>query len=146
MGYEHFGKMKIWWAHLWTAHLQQLWAHALQWRHNERDNVSNHHPHDCLLKRLFRRRSTKASKLRVTGLRQGNSPVTGNFPHKGPVTQKHPRLMTSTCGIVSSKFVVKRVPGIRTAHPDLFVYSTMAWWRWNIISVACHFPLGVVFL
>ena len=26
---------------------------TLQWRHNERDGVSNHQPHDCLLKRLF---------------------------------------------------------------------------------------------
>ena len=42
--------------------------------------VSNHQPHDCLLKRLFRRRSKKASKLRVTGLSEGNSPVTGEFP------------------------------------------------------------------
>ena len=30
--------------------------------------------------RLFRRRSTKTSKLRVTGLCVGNSPVTGEFP------------------------------------------------------------------
>ena len=36
--------------------------------------------HDCLLNRLFRRRSTKTSKPRVTGLRGGNSPVTGEFP------------------------------------------------------------------
>ena len=40
----------------------------LQWRHNGRDGVSNHQPHDCLLKLLFRRRSKKTSKLRVTGL------------------------------------------------------------------------------
>ena len=39
----------------------------LQWRHNGRDSVSNHQPHDCLLNRLFRRRSKKTSKLRVTG-------------------------------------------------------------------------------
>ena len=39
----------------------------------------NHQHHDCLLKRLFRRRSMKTSKLRVTGL-VGNSPVTGEFP------------------------------------------------------------------
>ena len=38
----------------------------LQWRHNERDGVSNHQSHDCLLNRLFRRRSKKASKLCVT--------------------------------------------------------------------------------
>ena len=52
----------------------------LQWRHVERDGVSNHQPHDCLLNRLFRRRSKKTSKLRVTGLCEGNSPGTGEFP------------------------------------------------------------------
>ena len=40
----------------------------LQWRHNGRDRVSNHQPHDCLLHRLFR------------------GPV--NYPHKWPVTRK----------------------------------------------------------
>ena len=48
----------------------------LQWRHYGRDSVSNHQPHDCLLNRLFRRRSKKTSKLRVTGLCAGNSPGT----------------------------------------------------------------------
>ena len=52
----------------------------LQWRYNERDGFSNHQPHDYLLKRLFRRRSNKTPKLRVTGLCEGNSPVTGEFP------------------------------------------------------------------
>ena len=52
----------------------------LQWRHNGHDSVSNHQPHDCLLNRLFRRRSKKTSKLRVTGLCAGNSPGTGEFP------------------------------------------------------------------
>ena len=53
---------------------------TLQWRHNGRGSVSNHQPHDCLLNRLFRRRSKKTSKLRVTGLCAGNSPGTGEFP------------------------------------------------------------------
>ena len=53
---------------------------SFQWRHNECDGVSNHRPHDCLLNRLFRRRSKKTSKLRVTGLCVGNSSVTGEFP------------------------------------------------------------------
>ena len=30
----------------------------------------------------------KPSKLRVIGLCEGHSPVTGEFPHKGPVTRK----------------------------------------------------------
>ena len=46
----------------------------------ERDGVSNHRPHNCLLNRLFRSSSKQTSKLRVTGLCEGNSPVTGEFP------------------------------------------------------------------
>ena len=53
---------------------------ALQWRHNGYDNVPNHRRHDCLLNRLFRRRSKKTSKLHATGLCAGNSPGTGEFP------------------------------------------------------------------
>ena len=52
----------------------------LLWRHNGRDSVSNNQPHVCLLNRIFRRRSKKASKLRVTGLCAGISPGTGEFP------------------------------------------------------------------
>ena len=52
---------------------------SFQWRHNGRDNVPNHQPHGWLLNRLFRRWSKKTSKLRVSGLFAGNSPVTGEF-------------------------------------------------------------------
>ena len=66
------------------ARLFMTWWHReprpLHWRQNGRDSVSNHQPHDCLLNRLFRRRSKKTSKLRVTGLCAGNSPGTGEFP------------------------------------------------------------------
>ena len=61
---------------------------SLRWRHNEHAGVSNHQPHGCLLNRLFRRRWKKTSKLRVTGLCEGNSPGPVNSPHKGPVTRK----------------------------------------------------------
>ena len=64
---------------------------SLWWRHNDRDGVSNHQSYDCLLNRLFRHRSKKTSKLRVTGLCEGNS------QHKGPVTRKIFHLMTSSC-------------------------------------------------
>ena len=66
----------------WRSHV------PLHWRHNDHDGVSNHQPHGCLLNRLFRRRSKKTSKLRVTGLCEGNSPGPVNSPHKGPVTRK----------------------------------------------------------
>ena len=51
---------------------------SLQWHHNECDDVSDHQPHDCLLNRLFRRKSKKTLKLHVTGLCVVNSPVTGD--------------------------------------------------------------------
>ena len=58
-----------------------LWLeNALQWRHNERNGVSNHRRPDCLLNRLFGCRSKKTSKLGVTSLCEGNQPVTGGFP------------------------------------------------------------------
>ena len=60
----------------------------LRWCHNGRDSVSNHQPHDCLLNRLFRRRSKKTSKLRVTGLLRGIHRRPVNSPHKWPVTRK----------------------------------------------------------
>ena len=61
---------------------------TLQWSHNDHDSVSNHQPHDCLLNRLFRRRSKKTSKLRVTGLCAGIHRWPVNSPHKRPVTRK----------------------------------------------------------
>ena len=66
----------IWFQYVASIHLSK----SLRWRYNGRDSVSNHQPHHCLLNRLFRRRSKKTSKLRVTGLCVGNSPGTGEFP------------------------------------------------------------------
>ena len=63
-----------------ASHATRPPPYALQWRHYERDGVSNHQPHDCLLNHLFRRRSNKILKLRVAGLCAGNSPVIGEFP------------------------------------------------------------------
>ena len=60
---------------------------TLQWRHNERDGVSNHQHLDCLLKRLFRRRSKKTSKPRVTGLCARNSYVRNVRTSHAKITQ-----------------------------------------------------------
>ena len=56
-----------------------LTIYTLQLRHNGPDSVSHHQPNDCLLNRLFKRRSKKSSKLRATGVCAGNSPLTGEF-------------------------------------------------------------------
>ena len=53
---------------------------TLRWRHNIPEGVSNRQRLRCLLNCWFRCRSKKTSKLLVTGLCAGNSPVTGEFP------------------------------------------------------------------
>ena len=63
-----------------NCHENPYLTNTLQRRHNGRDSVSNHQPHDCLPNRLFQRRQKKTSKLRVTGLCAGNSPGTGESP------------------------------------------------------------------
>ena len=64
---------------LWPRHI--IWWHrSLQWCHSGCDAISDHQHQDCLLNRLFRHRSEKTSKLHITGLSEGNSPVTGEFP------------------------------------------------------------------
>ena len=81
-----YGESKI--MHLEKYLIALPWRHgrhgashySLHWRHNDHDGVSNHQPHDCLLNRLFRRRSKKTSKLRVTGLCVGNWSGTDEFP------------------------------------------------------------------
>ena len=74
--------LKLWYGRGILSH-RNLWdvtvSCTLQWRHNERDGVSNHQPHDWIPNRLFKRRSKKISKPRVTGLCEGNSPMTGEF-------------------------------------------------------------------
>ena len=69
---------------IWTYLKCDAWVRRcspLQWCHNGRDSVPNHQPYDFLLNGLFKRRSKKISKLRVTGLCA--------FPRKKwPVTRK----------------------------------------------------------
>ena len=78
---------------------------ALLWRHNGRImGAWNHKAHDCLLNRSFRRRSKKTSKLRVTGLCEGNSPVTGEFP-----TQKASNAKKIWCIVSINGFGVNKI-------------------------------------
>ena len=71
-----------------TRCLQGYMRRSLLWRHNRRNGVSNHQPHDCLLNRLFRRRSKKTSKPRISGLLRGIHRWLVNSPHKWPVMRK----------------------------------------------------------
>ena len=49
-----------------TIYAWQRSLFPLKWRHNERNDGSNHQRHDCVLNRLFRRRSKKTPKIDVS--------------------------------------------------------------------------------
>ena len=61
---------------------------SLRWRHNEQNGVSSHQPLECLFYALIKPTSKKTWKVRVTGLCEENSPVTGEFSSQMPVTRK----------------------------------------------------------
>ena len=69
---------------------------TLEWRHNERHGFSNHRSLDCVLNRLFRRRSKKTSNS-VSPLVGGIHRWAVNSTPKGRVTRKCFHLMTSSC-------------------------------------------------
>ena len=107
---------------------KSLWS--LQWRHNGREGVSNHQPHHCLLNRLFRRRSKKTSKLRVTDPCAGNSPVTGEFlAQVASNAEKCFHLMTSSCKTSYCSWI--------EAQTDLDV-----WMRLQLIIYTSWYPTG----
>ena len=135
------------------ASKHQLRLVSLHWRHNGRDSVSNHQPHDCLLNRLCRRRSKKTSKLRVTGLCVGNSPGTGEFPAQRAsnaenvcICWRHHVIGTTyhyTATIfeqlhhrlVCAKFLNAEV--IRVVHDDCPLMSTS--WLCHVAAVLWHY-------
>ena len=110
-----------------TWRTADLFLISLRWRHNGPDGVSNHQPHGCLLTRLFRRRSKKTSKLRVTGLCMGNSPMTGEFPAQRAsnaenvsIWWRHHMWITCTCIICACGEFVFNV-GIQWRLPQTWV-------------------------
>ena len=75
---------------------EQIIPVALQWRHNERDGVSNQRCLGGLLNRLFRRRWKKTQSSASPPFVRGIHRWPVNSPHKGPVTRKCFHLMTSS--------------------------------------------------
>ena len=63
---------------------------SLHWRHNGHNSVSNYKPYDCLLNRLFRRRSNirKHQSSASLAFVRGNHRRPVNSPHIWPVTRK----------------------------------------------------------
>ena len=77
----------------------------LQWRRNGCEGISNHQPYDCSLSRLFKAQIKETSKLRVTGLCEGNSPGTGEFPAQKASNAEYFSIWWRHHGIFSTFYV-----------------------------------------
>ena len=99
-----------------SCHYSAMECDSLQWRHNERDGVSNHQLIDYLLPRLFRRISKRTSKLCVTCLCGGIHRWPINCPYKGRVKRKIFPLMTSYYVAVSPWLLLKFQLSNRSTH------------------------------
>ena len=108
---------------------------SLRWHHNGRDGVSDHQPHDCLLSSLFMRRSKKTSKLRVTGLCEGNSPVTGEFPSQ--TTSKTENISIWWRHRVRMDLRWRKIEAATFHAPRLFHYGVLT--HWGLWKIARHF-------
>ena len=64
--------------------VSEIRKNSLQWRHNERDSVSNHQPHDCYSGADQRKHQSSALLAFVRGIHRWSV----NTPDKGPVTRK----------------------------------------------------------
>ena len=99
------------------------------------DGIANHQPQDCLLNRLFRRRSKKTSKLRVTGLCVENSLVSGEFPAE----------MASNAENVSIWWHhhVKEAPDLQVNNSD---FNRMIGYTWMVLVMVTrlHDPYNAI--
>ena len=81
----------------------------LQWRHNGRDGVSNHQPHVCLFNRLFRHWRNNTSKLRVSDLCEGNSPMTTQSASNAEnvsIWWRHHAYLLHVCWLISCRCLI----------------------------------------
>ena len=109
---------------------------TLQWRHNGYDGVSNHQPYDCYFNRLFRRISKKTSKLRVTGLCEMNSPVTGEFLAQRASNAENVSIWRRHYGVVVSHKTSICFPSWK---PFWLVSTTITFqWLTSCIQVVCR--------
>ena len=99
---------------------------SLQWRQNERIGVSNYHHIYCLLSRLFGRTSKKTWKLRVTGLCDGNPPVTDGFPSQ--------RASNAEMFPFDDVVMMTPITSIMGWHGDI---PSGMWSRWQMHTTAC---------
>ena len=129
--------------------------YPFQWRYNEQDGVSNHQRRACLLNRLFRRRSRKTSRLRVTGLFAENSPMAGESPAQRASNAENISIwwrhhaeccwITSTNEIFRTYFTLDKSRlntfylGVDVNHGD----TACLWWKLFLFKIIISFVTAI---
>ena len=82
--------MIFWWkcVHFMRCPLVSFFENSLRWRHNERDGVSNHQPHDCLPIVYSGADQNKHQSFASLAFVRGIHRWPVNSPHKWPVTRE----------------------------------------------------------
>ena len=107
----------------------------IHYSNNECNGVSNHRRLDCLLNCLFMRRSKRTSKLRVTGLCEGNLPVLGEFP---AVTGEFPSQRASNAETVSIWWRHLEYIFWINSHDNHWVHRTKNAYNQNTLIIPCR--------
>ena len=100
--------------------------------------VSNHLRIDCLLNRLFRRRSKKTSKLLLTGLCEGNRPVTAS------IWWRHHDVFSLDCNY---ELLSRLSDNSKAAHPgdlDHVVIWNLSCLCWDFHRLSAFFIVNLV--
>ena len=122
-----------------------FYGKSLQWRHNERDGVSNHRHLDCLFNCVFRRRSKKTSKLPgkcfhlMTSSRSGSWDVKQTFKHRAIICwRKSHRLCTFY--LLAIQLCLFSVAGAFFTHVNNGKFSNMfrIWYRLCVLIQWFH--------
>ena len=115
----------------------------LQCHYNERDGVSIHRRLDCLINRLFKQRSKKTSKFRVTGLCEGIHRWPVNSPRKGQQRGKRCHLMTSWCGTASYN-LENKAGGLQQISRYWFLWLCYCW-SYSLTKNSIPTLVGLIF-
>ena len=134
----HLGKLHL---KLMPAILWPFFQSLLQWRHNERDGVSNHQAHDCLLNRLFKAQIKETSNSVSLVLVRGIHWWPVNSLHKGSITRKM-FLFDDVIMTMCKNGITRPTKMCLVAELIQDCYTVLPWWQEDCLWCMQHGSLA----
>ena len=117
--YDDIGMLKV---RFYKSQLFGTEGPTLYWPHNERDGVSNHRRPDCLLNRLFRRRSKEHQSSALLAFVRGIRQRDGKCFH----------LMTTSLYVCNKKLCFRQNFIVAFLVPSLYLNQCRCFVNWMI--------------